>query len=73
MIIFHPFLEEKISCDGGSKDEMHGCCSKKNPCSAGQGDCKNDEDCEGDLICGQDNCDDKFTWDNADCCKKKEG
>ena len=67
------FLANQVSCTGGSREDMHGCCTKKNPCSIGEGDCKDNDDCEGDLICGQNNCDDKFTWDSADCCKKKKG
>ena len=31
-------------------------CSKRNKCQAGEGDCDVDLDCEGDLKCGDDNC-----------------
>merc|ERR1712168_253060 len=39
------------ACIGGDN-----CCSNSSPCRAGEGDCDNDDDCEGDLKCGKDNC-----------------
>ena len=42
-------------------------CSKRNKCQAGEGDCDVDLDCEGDLKCGDDNCN-GFLHKNADCC-----
>jgi len=52
----------------GGKDD--GCCTKENPCNAGDGDCDNDEDCVGSLVCGKDNC----PWgDQDDCCHKAGG
>ena len=31
-------------------------CSPENPCNANEGQCHNDDDCDGTLRCGQDNC-----------------
>ena len=47
------------------------CCTSSNPCGINQGDCDYDSDCNGDLICGKDNC--KDLWPGfgdayADCC-----
>ena len=52
---------------------MKGCCDEKNPCEEGQGDCKSDDQCAGDLFCGKDNCGAAFTWDGADCCTRNTG
>jgi len=46
-------------------------CSKSDPCSKGQGDCDYDNDCQGELICGENNCKDIHGNDAAslaDCC-----
>ena len=32
------------------------CCTEENPCKAGDGDCDNDDQCDGDLVCGTNNC-----------------
>ena len=59
-------------CNGGSKPEINDCCTKNSPCDIGQGDCDDDHDCKGNLICGKDNCDtSKFKWGKADCCAGK--
>ena len=43
----------------------NGCCTSDEPCGEGDGDCDNDSHCEGDLVCGTDNC----PWgDGDDCC-----
>ena len=43
-------------CNGGSP-----CCAHKllhgYACDEGEGDCANDGECQGDLVCGRDNCD----------------
>ena len=47
------------------------CCTSSNPCGINQGDCDSDSDCNGDLICGKDNCIDlwpSFGDVYADCC-----
>ena len=32
------------------------CCTADNQCIVGEGDCDNNADCLGDLVCGADNC-----------------
>ena len=44
-----------------------GFCSPKNPCVEGQGDCDNDSECEGSLVCGQLNCANSSI---TNCCTK---
>merc|ERR1719412_380905 len=44
------------------------CCSEEHPCGVGEGDCDNDNECEGDLTCGRNNCD-NFPSPKADCCE----
>ena len=52
-------------CDGGNA-----CCSSTNKCGAGEGDCDNDHDCQGSMVCGQDNCPSTGHFDTTDdCCK----
>ena len=43
------------------------------PCKLNEGDCDNDMECEGDLVCGKNNCGNSFSWITADCCVKKDG
>ena len=46
------------------------CCKPGEPCGLYGGDCDKDEDCAGDLVCGDNNCPD--FWPDAissyDCC-----
>ena len=43
------------------------CCTYLSKCGFGKGHCKFDDDCEGDLICGQSNCGLQYSnWMN--CC-----
>lgn len=44
------------------------CCSKDKPCGVGQGDCDHDDECVGDLKCGNNNCV-GFPSPKADCCE----
>ena len=49
------------------KEGNEECCSEGGGglCKVGDGDCDRDSDCEGDLVCGYDNC----PWgDRDDCC-----
>ena len=47
-----------------------GCCEPETPCDVGEGDCDEDRDCKGLLICGVDNC----PWGgNDNCCMKGNG
>ena len=32
------------------------CCTPDSPCFEGEGDCDSDDDCDGDLTCGENNC-----------------
>merc|ERR1719402_1391209 len=55
----------KGGCDGGDS-----CCSPTNPCSENEGDCDRDADCQGTLLCGQNNCPDTASFDTTDdCCQ----
>ena len=38
-------------------------------CEEGEGHCKNDDQCAGDLVCGKDNCPAPF-YSHQDCCMK---
>ena len=42
-------------------------CSPASPCAQGEGDCDDDTDCEGALLCGNDNCASGTT--GMDCCE----
>ena len=50
------------------------CCTRRNPCDVGGGDCDRDSDCAQGLKCGTDNCRGDFSspgsnWGMvADCC-----
>ena len=48
-----------------------GCCTSSNPCGLGEGDCDNDDQCAGDLVCGTDNCA-AGAW-YMDCCTTTTG
>jgi len=55
------------------------CCTEEKPCYEGEGQCKKDEQCAGDLVCGKDNCPAKFAdalcyWhiDGCNCCQKNK-
>ena len=41
-------------------------CSQASPCAEGEGDCDDHTDCEGELVCGNDNCASGTT--GMDCC-----
>ena len=66
-------------CPATSKwdDGVTECCSSSNPCEEGEGDCDNDNECRGNLKCGDlvedrnNNCKKHFNsiWNfEADCC-----
>ena len=43
------------------------CCTTKNPCGIGEGDCDRNDQCLGHSVCGKDNCGSGFP-SAADCC-----
>ena len=54
----------RAPCDGGDT-----CCSNGDigPCREGEGGCGHDDECEGSLVCGEDNC----PWGGGeDCCRQ---
>ena len=58
-----------LYCRGGAH-----CCRPENNnlCREGEGDCEQDRDCHGLLVCGQDNCNmDGGFWDGTDSCKRR--
>ena len=58
-------------CNGigyGYNEYYRNCCSEINLCGINQGDCDSDDQCDGDLVCGNNNCPSPFP-SNADCCK----
>ena len=68
---FCEFVTSDASECTASRDDGS-CCTSTAPCALGGGDCDNDIECAGDLVCGTDNC---IDWDSAwpstsDCCKK---
>ena len=48
------------------------CCTQDNPCQEGEGDCEEDVDCMGTLVCGNNNCKafGSFFHEKDDCCIK---
>jgi len=67
----HPqTLKDSSNCNGGSRSDVINCCTKDNPCGAGQGHCREDMDCMGNFVCGRKNCDrSKFPWNRTRCCE----
>merc|ERR1712117_74341 len=73
-------IDPATDCLGESKMTWS-CCSSEKPCGENQGDCDEDDECEGDLVCGANACNDAFNekFDkagffpakSADCCIKK--
>ena len=48
------------------------CCSSSFPCGLGGGDCDTDADCQGNLVCGTENCPNSslYSFDSTDdCCQ----
>ena len=52
-------------CDGKPYDRS--CCTREAPCAINQGDCDRSNQCQGNLVCGKNNCPVRFPK-NADCC-----
>ena len=58
-----------ISGCEGTGGNIDNCCSTTNLCGLSQGNCKSDEHCTYDLICGTDNCGADFPA-GTNCCQK---
>ena len=58
------------TCGGEIYDNE--CCSVEAPCAINQGDCDENSECQGDLVCGKDNCPAPFP-STADCCESPSG
>ena len=43
------------------------CCTSEKPCGLSEGDCDGNDECVGDLNCGNNNCGPAFP-NTADCC-----
>ena len=56
-------------CGGRNIDEEK-CCTIDNPCIEGEGDCEDNDECQNDLVCGNNNCKDfgQFYHEKDDCC-----
>ena len=57
-------------CDGVNYDGE--CCSVAAPCAINEGDCDSSSECQGNLICGRNNCPAPFP-SGADCCESPFG
>ena len=54
-----------VVCNGTG--DFWTCCTTERPCPLNEGDCNYDEDCFGNLKCGDNNCPSHFV-SNVDCC-----
>ena len=78
---FNPDAEETYDCCIRPVQKCNGeegtgsCCTKENPCELGGGDCDDDSECSGDLVCGYNNCRDfhPTAGPTHDCCKSGPG
>ena len=76
--VFYHIVTSDIAEDCiGSPSTDWNCCSDAFPCMLGGGDCDDDSQCAGNLVCGSDNCRRDFSSSNsnwmtgADCCRGK--
>merc|ERR1711936_394878 len=55
---------------GGRNIDKGICCSQETPCKLGEGDCESDNDCQADLVCGNNNCKEfsAYFHEKDDCC-----
>ena len=51
--------------------DTNDCCEIDHPCGKGQGDCDDDIQCAGELVCLENRCGEGFRT-GADCCNKQE-
>ena len=63
-----------LACDGFIESHFAKirCCSKNNQCGYNEGTCVSDDECQDDLVCGQDNCIGERFTDSHDCCTTKD-
>ena len=60
------------NCDADQpKNQIKECCSVFEPCAINQGDCDTNLECQGDLVCGFENC--NLNGVTADCCESPSG
>ena len=60
-----------INSPGLGTDTDWGFCTAQQPCDESQGDCDNDGECRGNLVCGRNNCRQihgNISISSADCC-----
>ena len=48
-----------------------GCCTEKKPCDVGDGNCNNNNQCRGSLVCGKHNCGGAPFGKTDNCCMKE--
>jgi len=64
------------SCPGEPSEQFRGShegglyCTADLPCGLGEGDCNKDKECQGDLLCGMNNCKNSFFNAEDDCCEE---
>ena len=56
---------------GEGASSSNNCCTPDKPCDVGMGNCNSNEDCVGNLICGDKNCGTGFLKDD-NCCEVNE-
>merc|ERR1719392_481903 len=66
----NPELEPLPDCTANPPFASN-CCVPSHQCGEDMGDCDKDEDCQGDLKCGIDNCPAGFPGKDNDCCTSK--
>ena len=61
-------------CQGRNVDTGR-CCTAASPCVEGEGDCDNDQECGGDMVCGDNNCKQfgEIFHPKDDCCVTPQG
>ena len=68
---FNNIVDLSARCQGRNVDQGK-CCTASRPCVEGEGDCENDQECSGELVCGNNNCQQFSSIFHAkdDCCVK---
>ena len=64
---------QSTRCRGSNYPGGGSCCTSRNPCGEGEGDCDRHGDCKEGLLCGRNNCKKFGHYYQAsdDCCEKK--